>query len=127
MTDTEQTPPGLMRILRNILARLLATCQTRAELFAVELQEERYRLIELLLLGGAALVLGSLALLLLSIILILVFPAAARVYVALGLVVLYASTSLFLLFRIKHKLRDEPFGETVNQLKKDWQCLRPPE
>lgn len=113
--------------MRIILARLLATFQTRAELFAVELQEERYRLIELLLLAGGALLLGGLALLLLSITVILVFPASARVFAALGLVVIYALGATVLVWKIKRKLRDEPFVETIGQLKKDWECLTPPE
>ena len=127
MADTQPTSPGLFRSLRTILGRLVATLHTRAELLAVELQEERNRLIELLLLTGAALLLGGLALLLLSITLILVFPPAARVYVAVVLVLLYAFGAGFLLWRIKRKLRDEPFCETVSQLKKDWECLTPPE
>jgi uncharacterized membrane protein YqjE len=127
MSDTEQSSPGLLKSLRIILARLLATFQTRAELFAVELQEERYRLIELLLLAGGALLLGGLALLLLSITVILVFPASARVFAALGLVLIYAVGALALVWKIKRKLRDEPFVETISQLKKDWECLTPPE
>lgn len=127
MSDTEQSPPGLLKSLRTILARLLATFQTRAELFAVELQEERYRLIELLLLTGGALLLGGLGLLLLSITVILVFPRSLQVYVALGLVLLYALGAAALVWKIKRKLRDEPFVETIGQLKKDWECLTPPE
>jgi uncharacterized membrane protein YqjE len=126
MADNEPTSPGLLRSLRTILGRLVATLHTRAELLAVELQEERYRMIELLLLAGAALLLGGLALLLLSVTLILIFPPTARVYVAAVLVLLYAFGAGFILWRIKHKLRDEPFSETVGQLKKDWECLTPP-
>ena len=117
----------MLKSLRTIFARLIASFQTRAELFAVEWQEERYRLIELLLLAGGALLLGGLALLLLSITVILVFPTHVRVYPAAVLVLLYASGAAFLVMRIKRKLRDEPFSETVGQLKKDWECLTPPE
>ena len=127
MADIQPTSPGLFKSTRTIFARLLATFQTRAELLAVEWQEERYRLIELLLLAGGALLLGGLALLLLSITIILVFPQHLRVYPAIVLVLLYASGAAFLLLRIKRKLRDEPFSETVGQLKKDWECLTPPQ
>ena len=116
-----------MKSVRAILARLLATFHTRAELFGVELQEERYRLIELLLLAGGALLLVGLALLLLSITIILIFPAHLRVYPAIVLVLIYAFGAGFLIWRIKSKLRDEPFSETLDQLKKDWECLTPPE
>jgi uncharacterized membrane protein YqjE len=49
------------------------------------------------------------------------------VYPAAVLVLLYASGAAFLVMRIKRKLRDEPFSETMGQLKKDWECLTPPE
>jgi uncharacterized membrane protein YqjE len=48
------------------------------------------------------------------------------VYAALVLVLLYAFGAAFLMLKIKRKLRDEPFSETVDQLKKDWECLTPP-
>jgi uncharacterized membrane protein YqjE len=126
MADNQPSSPGLLRSLRTILARLLATFQTRSELLAVEWQEERNRLLELLLLAGGALLLGGLALLLLSITLILVFPEHARVYAAIALVLIYASGAGFLVSKIKRKLHEEPFLETVEQLKKDWECLNGP-
>jgi uncharacterized membrane protein YqjE len=127
MADIQSTSPGLFKSFRTVLARLLATFQTRAALFSVELQEERYRLIELLLLTGGALLLSGIALLLLSITVILVFPPHLRVYAALALVVLYAAGAAVLVRKIKRKLRDEPFSETIDQLKKDWECLTPPQ
>jgi uncharacterized membrane protein YqjE len=126
MADNQPRSPGLLRSLRTIFARLLATFQTRAELLAVEWKEERYRLFELILLAGGALLLGGLALLLASITIILVFPLHLRVYAALVLMLLYAFGSGFLLLKIKRKLHEEPFSETVDQLKKDWECLTPP-
>ncbi|HTL54132.1 MAG TPA: phage holin family protein [Candidatus Limnocylindrales bacterium] len=116
-----------MKSLRNVAVHLVASCRTRAELFAVEFQEERYRLIELLLMAGAALMLGSLALLLLSFTLILLFPVGQRIYVALALVLFYGAAAILLVMRVKRRLQDEAFSETVNQLKKDWECLTPPE
>ena len=122
----QPNPPGLLRSFRTIFARLLATFQTRTELLAVEWKEERNRLFELILLAGGALLLGGLALLLASITIILVFREDLRVYAALVLVLVYACGAAFLMLKIRSKLRDEPFSETVDQLKKDWECLTPP-
>ena len=127
MADTQHSSPGLLKSLRSVFARLIATFQTRAELFAVELQEERYRLIELLLMAGVALLLAGVGLLLLSLTIILVFAEPYRLYVALLLVLLYAGAAAALVWKIRHKLRDEPFSETIGQLKKDWDCLTPPQ
>ena len=58
MANTPPGSPGLLKSLRTIFARLLATFQTRAELLSVEWQEERHRLIELLLPAASACVCG---------------------------------------------------------------------
>ena len=52
----DQTPPrgGLLASLRGLLATLLATLQVRLELFATELEEEKLRLVRLLVFGAIA-------------------------------------------------------------------------
>src|SRR4029453_5619014 len=99
----------------------------RTELFALEFQEERHKVVELLLLVGAAIFLGVAGLGLLSAVVVFAFPEPRRLAVAFGLAVLYILGVAGLLWRIRRRLRDEPFSETVNQLKKDWECLTPPD
>lgn len=61
MSDTREPDPrrarGLFSSLRRLLASGVATLQTRLELLAVELQEERARVLGLLAYGVAALIL----------------------------------------------------------------------
>lgn len=56
MSDTPRSR-GLFSSLRTLLASGVATVQTRLELLAVELQEERVRVLGLLAYGAAALIL----------------------------------------------------------------------
>lgn len=127
MAEPEGSNPRLWTSLRRLTATLAGIVRNRVELFVVELQEERYRLVELLLLAGAAIVLGVLSLVLFSGVVILIFPPHYRVYVAGGLALLYALGVFLIVRQIRSRLQDEPFTETVAQVKKDWECLTPPQ
>jgi uncharacterized membrane protein YqjE len=127
MPEFEDRPPGLFKSLRKLAITLAATFQNRVELFAVELQEERHRLVEVLVLAGGALVLGTLAVVAFSTVLIFLFAQPYRIYAALGIGVLYLVSAAALVVRLKRRLRSEAFEETLNQIKKDCECLTPPE
>jgi len=115
----EETSPGLLKSLRRLGTTLGAILQNRVELFAVELHEQRYRVLEALLLAGGALVLGTLAVVVFSGVLLWLFAEPYRVYAAAGLGVLYLAGAMILVFRLKRRLTAEPFGETLKQIKKD--------
>lgn len=68
-------PPtgGLFASLRELLATLLALLQTRFELLATELAEERLRLLTVLVYGLAAICLAALGLLAVSAFLVILF------------------------------------------------------
>lgn len=127
MAEFEDRPPGLFKSLRKLVTTLAAVLHNRVELFAVELQEERHRLIEVLVLAGGVLVLGTLAVLVFSAVLIFLFAEPYRIYAALGVGVLYLAAAAVLVVRLKRRLRGEPFEETLNQIKKDCECLTPRE
>jgi uncharacterized membrane protein YqjE len=92
----------------------------------VELQEEKYRLVEVLILVGIALALGMMALFVFSGVIIFAVPEAYRLWVACGLGVIYLSGIVVLWSRIKKVLKEQAFPETIGQIKKDWECLTPP-
>jgi uncharacterized membrane protein YqjE len=127
MVEPEETSPGLFKSLRRLATTLVAVFQNRVELFAVEMHEERHRLVEVLVLAGGALVLATLAVLVFSAVLICLFAEPYRIYAALGVGVLYVLGAVGLAVRLKERLRTEPFTETLNQIKKDCECLTPPE
>ena len=121
----ENEPTGLFTSLRRVVQLIGTTFQNRVELFAVEFQEERYRLVELMLFLAGALMLALMALILFSAVIVFAFAPEHRLYVAAGLGVLYLGAGGMLGWRAKRLLREQPFSETVQQIKKDWECATP--
>lgn len=127
MSDPEPPSPGLFESLGKLLRTVLSSLQNRAELFSLELREEKYRLIDLLLLAGLVLFLGAVAFLLLLTVVIFLIPAEHRILVAALAGVLCLIGAIVSAVQLKKRLRARAFAETVNQLKKDFECLTPPQ
>ena len=120
--------PGLFRSLRNLLDTGLEIIQNRIELFAVELQEERCRLMDLVLTAAVGLILGTAGALVLTAAIILAFPAPWRVGVAVvfGLAYLAGAALVFLRLHRRLKRSAPPFAESLGQFKKDREWLSSP-
>lgn len=105
------------------MSRLLRTgvgaVQNRLELFAVEWQEERARLAEVMLMGAAVVFLGIMAALIITLTVIFLFPPDLRIYATAGFAVLYLIGAILALAILKAKLKREPFADTIDQAKKD--------
>jgi uncharacterized membrane protein YqjE len=126
MAESESTSTGTFASFRKMGGIFAAVLQNRADLLAVELQEEKYRLVEVLILVGIALALGMMALFVFTGVIIFAVPETYRIWVACGLGVLYLVGIVGLWSRIKKLLANQPFPETINQIKRDWECLTPP-
>lgn len=119
---------SLFAALKNIVATLLATGRTRAELLVTELEEEKYRLIAL---GAKAF--GAAALLVVGV--ILAVAAFAMAFWEQRVIVFGVSSALFLisgLLLVRALKRDaaEParmFHATLAELKTDIEHLRHPD
>jgi uncharacterized membrane protein YqjE len=97
----------------------LAAVQNRVELFAVEWEEERVRMMDVLVWGAAFVLLGVLAVLLLTVTIIFLFPQDLRIYAVVGFAVLYLVGAIAAGFGLRNVVRREPFPESLSQLKKD--------
>jgi uncharacterized membrane protein YqjE len=126
MAESEPTSGGTFASFRKIGGIIAAVLQNRADLLAVELQEEKYRLVEVLVLVGIALALGMMSLFVFTGVIIFAVPEAYRLWVACGLGVVYLLGIVVLWSRVKKLLQNQPFPETITQIKKDWECLTPP-
>jgi uncharacterized membrane protein YqjE len=126
MADSEPGSSAPFSSFRKIGGIFAAVLQNRADLLAVELQEEKYRFVEVMVLLGIALALGMMALFVFTGVVIFAVPEAYRLWVASGLGVFYLLGIFALWSRIKKLLQNQPFPETINQIKKDWECLTPP-
>lgn len=123
MTTTEEQIPTLGRLARRTAATCLGALQNRAELFVVEFQEENDRLLKLVLFGVGALFLGMMTVLLVTGLIIFIVPQDARVWAALGFAVFYFLGAVAAVLAIKGLLKQAPFAESLNQIKKDSELL----
>jgi uncharacterized membrane protein YqjE len=120
-TDTVKPIAGAARRLAR---RLLATGENRLELLAVEVQEERDRLLHGVLLAFGVAVLGLLAGLAITTAAVILLWAYCPVTVLLTLASLYTATGICLCWRLAVLLRDrETLSATRAQLRKDRLCL----
>lgn len=124
MNENSETRPGVWGSLQRILDTLLGTVQNRVELFAVELEEEKCRLIETLLFAAAVAAFGLMALSLATLTIVLLcwenglLPALAGLSVAfiIGAVVSWRGLQA----RLKAR---SAFADTIDEIKKDRSCL----
>ena len=110
---------GLPTLVARVARVALKAAQTRAELLAVEWQEERLRAVDLLACSLALLLLGTLGLLFLTVTIIFLFPAGVRIYVAAGFAVLYLLAAAGVWIALRSILKRQPFAESIEQVKKD--------
>ncbi len=92
---------------------------TRVELLAVEWQEERLRLREMLLWSVALLFLVIMGALLVTAAVIFLFSEHLRVHVTAAFGLLYLCGAIAAWLRLKSGLKRESFAETIDQVKKD--------
>jgi uncharacterized membrane protein YqjE len=126
MSNQELRPPGIVESLRRLCDNGLALLETRAELFAVEVQEQKAHLGRTLLLAVVALFLTNTALLVLTGTIVFLVGESARVPVLIALSLLYIAAAVvaFLLLRNELRSTPPPFSGTVSELRKDREWLR---
>ncbi|MBA4138292.1 MAG: hypothetical protein C0518_13350 [Opitutus sp.] len=120
-------PPGFVSSLQNLGDALLGTAQDRLRLFAVELQEEKLRLVQILLFTAAAVLAGIMTLTFASLTLAFLFWESGRLIVLVGITVFYlvALLAIVVAFRRFLKRQMPPFAATLEEFKNDRACLRP--
>lgn len=122
MSDTRVS--GVISTLVRLCDTGLAALQNRVELFSVELQEEKCRVIELLLLTGALVALGMMTLTLVTVTTIYLFAENARLVALIVLTLLYGAGTALVWRKLQARLRSrEAFSGTVGELQKDRACL----
>lgn len=109
---------------KQFVRRLATIGENRLELLAVEMQEERERLLRALLLALGAAVFGLLAGVTLTAAIAVWLWAWSPVAVLLILTGIYAAAGIFLYQRLNGLLRDwQTLSASLDQLRKDRECL----
>ena len=123
----EQTPPpaGIFESFRKLGRTGVAVLQNRLELLSVELEEQKVRLVRLLVLAGAAIFLVNTALLTISAAIVVLAGEKARlaVLVVLSIIYLLCAGWAFLALRKELRTGPQPFQDSVSELKKDGEWL----
>ena len=122
MVETDNNPEWTT-LTGRFLGTGFGALRNRGELLLVEWQEEKARLIELLILGIGVLFLAIMASLMLTGTIIFLFRQEHRVYAAAGFTVLYLGGAVWAVMTVKSLLKRQPFSETINQVKKDGEAL----
>lgn len=118
---------GFLDSLRSLGASLLSNAQNRLELFSLELQEEKFRLIQVFVWISATVFTAAMAVAFASITLVYLFWDSARLAVLSGLTVFYLAALVILLIAFRRYLRQQPrpFSATLGELQQDRTCIHP--
>lgn len=121
MSEPGTASAGAFGRLRDLVRHAAAALENRAQLFSVELQEEKGRMIESFIWAAAACLFALLFLIVVTATVILVFPADTRVYAAAGFALLYlvGAVLAWMNLRAIRKNSPPPFSDTIAELKKD--------
>ncbi len=111
--------------LKRMAGTVLAMAQTRAELLAVEIEEEVQRLFGYLMLSLVALFCFGIAVLLAILLIIILFWDTHRVVVVAGLMVFFAILTIGIGLWVRNRYHQKPrfLSATMNELSKDIQAM----
>ncbi len=118
-------PTGFLGSLRQLGDGLIASVENRLKLFAAELQEEKYRVIQTFIWISAAIFTAAMAVTFASLTLVYAFWESARLAALGGLTLVYLAgfIAIVLLFRRYLARQPRPFADTLHELSVDRSCF----
>jgi uncharacterized membrane protein YqjE len=119
-------PAGFLSSFRALGDGLLVTVQDRLELFSVELQEEKFRLIQTFVWISAAICTGMMAITFASLTLVYLFWDSARLAVLGGLAIFYAGALVAIVIGFRRFIarQPSPLSATRQEIGEDRACIR---
>jgi len=119
------TQPGLLGAARAVAACLVDIGQTRLQLASTELEEERLRLVELLLWAIGALFFLGIGLVLAALLVVLVFWDGPRLLAMALVTVAFLALGVGLAMALRRKARAKPplLATTLAELRRDRDAL----
>jgi len=125
MDNTPHTVGGLWFTLTRMLKTLRDVANNRVELFLVEWQEERVRLLDALVLLLAGTVCALMALLMITLALLVIFWDTHRMLVLALIILAYTAAAATAFGTLRSRLRRwRAFAATLEQIKKDQACFK---
>ena len=128
MNNSTPSFSGLLGSVRRLLDNGIGAVHDRVELLSIEIQQEKLRLIHILLWISGAVVSGIMAIAFFSFTLVYLCSPRFRPAVLIGLTLAYAVATLLIGLLVRHRLSQQPpiFSATVEELNRDRSCLETP-
>ncbi len=116
---------SLLSAAGSFVEGLLGSVQNRIQVFSLEIQEEKFRLIQTLIWVAAALFAGMMTLAFATLTIVCTFWENARLAALGGVTAFYALALVFISLKLRRFLRNQPqpFAATIGELKKDRACF----
>jgi uncharacterized membrane protein YqjE len=126
MEADSSAPPGILGSLRTLADGLLSGAQDRLGLISIELQEEKFRLIQTFFWIVAVFLAGVMAVTFASLTLVYLFWESARLAVLGGLALAYTAALIALIVAFRRYLARQPrmLAATLQELDEDRSCIR---
>jgi uncharacterized membrane protein YqjE len=128
MEKTTSGSAGIMGSLRALGDSMLASVEERLELFSIDLQEEKFRLIQTFVWISVGLFTGMMAVMFASLTLVYAFWESARLAVLGGMATFYAVTLVLIIVAFRRFIarQPRPFAATLQEISQDRACIRNP-
>ena len=128
MAEGEPPSRGVLQSLRGLTDSILALLQNRLELFGVEIQEQKERLLRVLIWTAVVVFLGNMTAILLTLTIVVLAGEKARGPVLIGLTLVYLAGAIAAILALRKEMRSVPpaLRETIAEIKKDRDWLKPP-
>jgi uncharacterized membrane protein YqjE len=126
MTTSTPDRPGFFDSLRSLGDGLLTSLRDRVELFSLELEEERTRLLRSFVWICAAMCTGVMTLVFGSLTLVYLFWDTARLAVLGGLTIAYGAALAAVIVYVRRTIarQPRPFAATLAEIDADRACMR---
>jgi len=125
MENSPQSAGGIWAAVTRMVKTLRDAAENRIELFLVEWQEERLRLLDALWLMMVGTICALMALLMITLAIVVIFWDTHRVLVLALLTLAYAGAAAVAFTRLHSRLRRwRAFAATLEQIKKDKACFK---
>ena len=124
--ESRSHPPGFLDSLKKLGDGLLGMLQERAELLTIELQEEKYRFIQIFIWISAAVFTAVLAVVFVTLTVVYLFWETHRLAVLGGFAALYLVALGLIIYNFKKYLarQPRPFSSTLRSLEEDRECIQ---
>jgi len=127
MDEPRQPEGGVLAAVTRLFQTLRDAAENRVELFLIELQEERIRVIDALLLVAVAIVCAVMTLVMVTFTVVVVFWDTHRLLVLALVTAAYAAAAAAALLKLRSRLqRWHAFSATLEEFKKDRACFKKP-